>query len=94
VTQYLKPPPGNPIVQLLAALGAIVGLVASFILGFFALAIIAGVVLVGMLVIGVRVAWMKRRLEREMQHHETAGQPTQSGEALDAEFEVISRQRD
>jgi len=94
VTQYLKPPPGNPIVQLLAALGAIVGLVVSFILGFFALAIIAGFVLVGMLVIGIRVAWMKRRLEREMKVQATVEQPTESGETLDAEFEVISRTQD
>ncbi len=94
MTHYLKPPPGNPLIQLLAAIGAIAGLVVSFILGFFALAIIAGVVFVGMLVVGIRVALLRRRWSRQVQREDTVQPDSRSGETLDAEFEVISRDRD
>ena len=76
--------------QLLAAIGAIAGLVVSFILGFVALAVIAGVVLVGMVVVGIRVAWLRRRWSRYEQEAR-AKQAPPGGETLDAEFEVISR---
>jgi hypothetical protein len=93
VTQYLKPPPGNPVIQLLAAIGAVAGLVISFILGFFAVAIIAGVALLGMLVVGIRIAWLRRRWRRHLQETDVPEQPAAGGATLDAEYEVISRRR-
>ncbi len=93
MTQYLKPPAGNPVLQLLAAIGAAAGLVISFILGFFALAIIAGVVLIGMLVVGIRVAWLRRHWRKHMQQADTSDHAPASGETLDAEYKVVSRHR-
>ena len=93
MTQYLKPPPGNPLVQLLAAVGAVAGLVISFILGFFVLAIIAGVVIVGVIIVGIRMAWLRRRWRQNIQETDTVQQAPENGETLEAEFEVISRRR-
>jgi len=93
VTHYLKPPTGNPVIQLLAAIGAAAGLVISFILGFFALAIVAGFVVVGMLVVGIRVAWLRRRWRMHLQNIDTAPAAPTRGETLDAEYKVVSRKR-
>jgi predicted lipid-binding transport protein (Tim44 family) len=93
VTRYLKPPNANSVIQVLAALGAAIGLVVSFVLGLFALAIVAGVILLLALVLGIRVAWLRRKWRQQAAEMGKTEPPTGSGETLEAEFEVISRNR-
>ncbi len=99
--QYrIGPPPLNPVTRLLAGVAAAIALAGAFFFGFIilALAIVAGLVL--WLVIWVRLWWFRRKIaaQADSGHAETVGKPFTSeqerGDAIDAEYEVISREQD
>ena len=99
--QYrIGPPPLNPVTRLLAGIAAAIALVGAFFFGFIilAVAVVAGLVL--WLFIRVRLWWFRRKLaaQADSGHGETVGKPFASeqerGDAIDAEYEVISREQD
>lgn len=99
--QYqLGPPPMNPLARLLAAIVGAVALVGAFFFGFFILIAVVTLGLVAWLVIWLRVWWIKRKLASaggtpppgfgEVPPGRADGDK-QSGDVLDAEYEVVSR---
>ncbi|MGD8346293.1 MAG: hypothetical protein PVI83_03545 [Lysobacterales bacterium] len=99
--QYrIGPPPLNPVTRLLAGVAAALALVGAFFFGFIILAVVVVVGFVLWLVIWVRLWWFRRKLEAQAGsgQGETVGKPFTSeqerGDAIDAEYEVISREQD
>jgi len=98
--QYqLGPPPMNPLSRLLAAIVGAVVVVGAFMFGFFILLAAVAFGLIAWLVIWLRVWWIKRKLAASGKASPLdfgappgrAGQDAQSGEVIDAEYEVVSR---
>ena len=81
-------PPRNPLLRLLAAVVGILAVVGAFMLGLVAIAVIAGFALVLGTVVGLRRWWALRRGENTPSG---AGVRTRRREAIEAEYEVISR---
>ena len=99
--QYrIGPPPLNPVTRLLAGVAAAIALVGAFFFGFIilAVAVVAGLVL--WLVIWIRLWWFRRKLAAQAggSHAETERKPftpeQEKRDAIDAEYEVISREQD
>ena len=65
---HLNPPPQGPLARLVASVIAVFVLVGAVMLGMVAFLIIAGVALVAGIVIWLRVAWIKRRLKKQVCH--------------------------
>ncbi|MDX2417276.1 MAG: hypothetical protein QNK19_07435 [Xanthomonadales bacterium] len=90
---YISPPPQNPLTRILTAIIAVFALVGFLMLGMVALLVVAGVGLVAGLVLWVRVAWVKRRLQKSgVDFSSVPGEHTESGDVIDAEYTVISTQ--
>ena len=96
----LNPPPMNPLSRLLAALVGAVVLVGAFFFGFFILVAAVTVGLVAWLVIWLRLWWIRRKLGANgaapppgfgEPRQGGAGQGTDSGDVIEAEYEVVSR---
>ena len=87
---YLNPPPQGPLTRIIASIVAVFALLGFFVLGLAALLVIGGVVLVAGLVIWMRVAWIKRRLQKSgVNLGAEAGVSRESGNVIDAEYTVV-----
>ena len=83
---YIAPPPMNPLTRLLAGILAVLALVGAFFFGLFILAIAVGLGLVAWLFLWVRMWWLRRNFPAESLRSED-----HSGDAIDAEYTVVSR---
>ncbi|NOR18665.1 MAG: hypothetical protein GQ538_01080 [Xanthomonadales bacterium] len=92
---YISPPPQNPVTRILTAIIAVFILAGAFMVGMAALLVVAGVGLIAGIVIWIRVAWIKRKLEKQGVDFGIGNNPPPpSGQIIDAEYTVISEQRD
>jgi len=92
---YISPPPQNPIARILSAIVAVVVLAAAFMIGLAALLVVAGVGLLAGIVIWLRVAWIKRKLQKDgIDLGVTVKAPASTGHIIDAEYTVVSEQQD
>ena len=88
---YISPPPTNALSRALAGVVAILALIAAFFFGLIVLGLVVGLGLLFWLGIRLRIWWMR--------HHgsstdtEFAGTPPK-GDAIDAEYTVVSRHED
>jgi hypothetical protein len=86
----LNPPPQGPLARIIASIVAVFALLGFFVLGLAALLVIGGVVLVAGLVIWMRVAWIKRRLQKSgVNLGAEAGVSRKSSNVIDAEYTVV-----
>jgi hypothetical protein len=92
---YISPPPQNPITRILTAIIAVFVLAGAFMVGMAALLVVAGVGLIAGIVIWIRVAWIKRQLQKNGVDlgMDNNARPS-SGHVIDAEYTVISEQQD
>jgi len=90
----------NPLSRLLAAIVGALVLVAAFFFGFIILLVVLAVGLIGGLFIWLRVWWMKRKIAAGQGPvppgfgEQPFGQPGQKNppeDAIEAEYEVVSR---
>ena len=81
----------NPLSRLLAGVTAVLALVAAFFFGLIVLALAVGIGLLFWLGIRLRLWWMRRHIPPV--DTAPAGTP-QKGEVIDAEYTVVSRQKD
>lgn len=92
---YISPPPQNPIMRILTAIIAVFILAGAFMLGMAALLVVAGVGLVAGIVIWLRVAWIRRKLQKDgVDIGVTRQAPSSTGHTIDAEYTVVSEQKD
>jgi hypothetical protein len=92
---YISPPPQNPITRIITAIVAVLALVGSLMLGMAALLVVAGVGLIAGIALWLRIAWIKRRLQKEgIDLGAATKPPPQSGHVIDAEYTVVSDSRD
>jgi hypothetical protein len=92
---YISPPPQSPLSRIIAAIIAVFALVGSFVIGIAAFAVIATVAVVAGIAIWLRVAWIKRRLQKSgMGPGARSDVPPGSGQVIDAEYTVISSSED
>jgi len=84
---YIAPPPMNPLARLLAGILAVLALVGAFFFGIFILALAVGLGLVAWLFLWVRMWWIRRK-----QPVAGAQSAERSGDVIDAEYTVVSRQ--
>jgi uncharacterized iron-regulated membrane protein len=88
---YISPPPMNPLSRVLAAVMAVLALVAAFFFGLIVLALAVGIGLLFWLGLRLRLWWIRRRIPPI----DTAPASTpQKGEVIDAEYTVVSKQKD
>ena len=88
---YLTPPPQGPLTRIIASIIAVFALLGFFMLGLAALLVIGGIVLVAGLIIWIRVAWIKRRLQKSgVNLGAEAGDSRESGNVIDAEYTVVA----
>ena len=92
---YISPPPQNPIARILSAIVAVVVLAGAFMIGLAALLLVAGVGLLAGIVIWLRVAWIKRKLQKDgIDLGVSVKAPASTGHIIDAEYTVVSEQQD
>jgi hypothetical protein len=92
---YINPPPQNPLARIMAAIIAVFVLVGSVMIGMAALLVVAGVGLIAGIAIWLRIAWIKRRLQKNgVDLSAGVENPRQSGNVIDAEYTVISESKD
>lgn len=80
----LPPPPGNPLLRVLAAMVGVFVLAVAFFFGLFVFVLVFGLVVLAWLALWARAWWLARR---------AGGQAAadRQGEVIDAEYRVISR---
>jgi hypothetical protein len=92
---YLSPPPGGPLARLAAALIGAVLLVGAFFLGFAVLLVALGLSAVAALWVGFKRWQLNRQQPTEPAREKQSARPSASrpsqGDALDGEYQVISR---
>ena len=88
---YISPPPQNPLTRIITAIIAVFVLVGSVMIGMVALLVVAGVGLIAGLALWVRIAWVKRQLQKNGVDF-SAGTPprAEAGNVIDAEYTVVS----
>jgi hypothetical protein len=102
---YISPPPQNPIARFIAGIVAVLAIAGAFMIGMVALLVVGGIGLVAGLVIWLRVAWIKRKLMKGgfnsdalkqpgNQSDRQSGRPQDQGQIIDAEYTVVSKQKD
>lgn len=96
---YIRPPPQNPFMALLAAIVGAAVLVGVFMLGFVALVIAAGVGAVLWLGFIIRFKWIQRKMRKQGFVPESAARADpdveiRREESLEAEYTVISTEKD
>jgi hypothetical protein len=92
---YISPPPQNPLSRIIAGIIAVFALIGTFIIGFAAFLVIAGIALVAGIAIWLRVAWIKRRLQKNgIDPGARVDESNNSGQVIDAEYTVISSSED
>ena len=90
---YISPPPQSPLTRIFATIIAVFALVGSLMLGMVALLVVAGVGLIAGLALWLRVAWIKRRLQKSgVDFNADPQTQRQSGDVIDAEYTVVSVQ--
>ena len=88
---YISPPPQSPLTRIIAAIIAVFVLIGPLMLGMVALLVVAGVGLIAGLALWLRVAWIKRRLQKSGVDFVRSPQTQrQSGDVIDAEYTVVS----
>jgi hypothetical protein len=92
---YISPPPQNPVTRIITAIIAVFVLAGAFMVGIAALVVVAGVGLIAGIVIWLRVAWIKRALQKSgVDLGVIEEPPVSSGNVIDAEYTVVSETRD
>ncbi len=96
---YLSSPSSNPFARLVGAVLAVIVTVGAFMLGLVALAVVLGIALVLSLVVWVRVWWLRRRFREAAEEAGWSeapgrGEPGRHGDTIEAEYTVVSRDRD
>lgn len=90
MSYYLHPPPQGPLARIIASIIAVFVLVGAVMLGMVAFLVIAGLALVAGLVLWLRIAWIKRRLQKEgIDLRDTTPRAQNPGHIIDAEYTVI-----
>lgn len=104
----LTPPPVNPLSRLLAGLLAVAALVGAFFFGLVVLALAAGLGLLAWLALTLRLWWLRRQIARaggapggaspfrgaSGDRAQDSRDAAESGNVIDADYEVVSRDRD
>jgi len=92
---YISPPPQNPLSRIIAGIIAVFALIGTLVIGFAAFLVIAGIALVAGIAIWLRVAWIKRRLQKNgIDSGTRTDASNNSGQVIDAEYTVISSSED
>lgn len=96
---YISPPPRNPVTSIIAGILGALLLVGAFMLGFVVLLVVAGLGLLVWLVVLVRIKWAQHRLRKQgFEPPDTPGasayRPESKGDTLEAEYTVVSKERD
>ena len=92
---YISPPPQSPIARIFTAIIAVFILAGAFMVGIAALLVVAGVGLFAGIVIWLRVAWIKRKMQKEgVDFSVSTDAPTNSGNIIEAEYTVVSENQD
>ena len=96
---YLSSPSPNPVARLVGAVLAVLATVGAFMLGLVALTVILGIALVLSVVVWLRVWWLRRRFREAAREAGLAEEKPRSGttsarETIEAEYTVVSRDRD
>ena len=93
---YISPPPSGPVARLVGAIIAVLAMAGAFMIGLAAFLVIAGVVLVLGVVAWFRLAWLRRKMRQQGEMGGTmGGTPADDpSNAIEAEFTVVSRDRD
>jgi hypothetical protein len=100
---YISPPPQNPISRFIAGIVAALAVVGAFMIGMVALLVVAGVGLVAGIAVWLRVLWIKRKLRKNGfdlnsasadQNASSQGHQSHQGQVIDAEYTVVSEQKD
>ena len=84
---YINPPPQSPLARIVATIIAVFAVAGAFMIGVFALAVVAVVGLIAGVAIWLRVAWIRRHLPKRNVGEDT---PTPTRQVLEAEYTVIS----
>jgi hypothetical protein len=91
---YLAPPPLNPLARILAGVLALAALVGAFFFGLIILLLAIGLGVLGWLFLTFRVWQLRRRQARGdggvRNGSQSRGHQSRQGDAIDAEYEVIS----
>ena len=91
---YISPPPQPPLTRFITAIIAVFVLVGTFMIGVAALLVVAVLGLIAAIGIWLRVAWIKRRLQKSGVNVDiNTDIPPASGHVIDAEYTVISGQQ-
>jgi predicted lipid-binding transport protein (Tim44 family) len=100
VDYFPGPPPLNPVSRILAGLLAVLALAGALFFGAFVLILAVGLGVLAWLVLTVRMWWLRR----QWQEQHVSGTQRQAGppgsadqrrtDAIDADYEVISRRED
>lgn len=102
---YISPPPQNPISRFIAGIVAVVAVAGAFMIGMVAFLVVAGIGLLAGIAIWIRVAWIKHKLKKNgfntdaftsnnAKRADSAQNQGQQGQVIDAEYEVVSEQKD
>lgn len=92
---YISPPPQSPLARIITAIIAVFVLAGTFLIGMAALLVVAVLGLIAGIGIWLRVAWIKRRLQKSGVNLDiNTAIPPASGHVIDAEYTVISEQQD
>ncbi len=95
MTQYINPPPQNPLTKIIAAVIATFVLIGSFMIGIAALMVVACIGLVVGIAIWLRVAWIKRHLRKSgVVFDAPVDMSREPGQVIDAEYTVVSDKKD
>lgn len=90
---YISPPPSSPVARLIGAIVAVLATAGAIMLGLAAFLVILGVGLVLGVGLWLRVTWLRRRMRR--QDGDVKEQQTgHSDEVIEAEYTVVSRDRE
>jgi hypothetical protein len=98
MTQYISPPPMNPLSRLLAGILAVLALAAAFFFGFVVLLIFVGAGLIGWLALWVRARWLGRRSGGAGHPKAPLGgadpRATRRGDVIEGEYTVVAGDED
>ena len=81
----------NPMARVFAALIGVLALAGAFFFGLIILAVVVGLGLLAWFVIRLRIWWIMRQMTAE---EPTAPPSSSQGEAIDAEYTVVSKKQD
>ena len=103
---YISPPPMNPISRLIAGIVGLIAMAGAFVLGLAVFAVVFGLIVVFWIGIRLRVWWIRRQMgstgkpgldrsgfENSAFDKRQSGSEN-TGEVIDAEYTVVSRNKD